>query len=1364
MIQNKGRKLMKRIISFLLTICMLCSMSVVFAENDNSSANSNVTVSVDSFTEDNVIYNALKNITEEVSLFSDTSSDEVTTDFDVVMGFDMSYSMYEYDVNAEKLWIDNFKAISEQAPDNTRYAILSSDTDGFTYDLETAITKVQSSNYSGENDVITTLDESVDIFDDDSESRNKIVIVTTHEVVDISALSNKIEELKEQGIIPFIFILNVETSGDLDINGVYQCTTDLELRVTISDLYLAFKEFVGASTIQTYADSSEELPTTDYRPDRHLFNEANSYNGLLMASILNMYKCVPMKAQIESDSENSYDLIDYFTAEQLDNFVDSNNATLGYMSNEFKEVWDTIFSDILNNDEIVKTDLTDIISVISKNNKRRFPVLLKYEDEWTISYSYEDGSIGIKCVNDLNNGDAVVEAISIGNVQAVFDTYEYILNTVYTATNLYDTVDWQNGLVTIDTIYPNTYNIIIDDYANNTVKRARLKNDTNYDKTEESIDPSIVSVANGKTLHTVIKKERNFVIESLTTFDGGFPDIYGFNKAYRIIFYNNINSSLWFYDYLFKATNIGMVSGDSDGNFDPDTEVTYSGFFRMLFDSVYVDYSDIDGGPISVEDKSKYWAYNYLRKAEKLGLLDFDFSGMNWAEIQEYGDTNNVSRGQAAQWICDLLLDNQDAVNAPTLIYDYTNIVNYRSESFEKYEDIPKGHPHYDGVKQLYMNGILNGYGDGTIRPDVNLTRAQICVLIVKCLFHMDENIPAIEANIEGETTAIPIDVDTTKKVIENIVFNGDNTVSCDITISNEHKYLIETTGELTESVLASEIVGDGQIIHKKGSNDDNNPQKEHIRYVIKGEGTYRLTIKREGIDTVNLEITDMERVPMLEFAPKTGGKYVYANNREAISMEDLADANNPNGSQLLFQQSGLKTGTYTLMLEHRNVIKNMDIYLDVQFYDPQKNSEIKITKYGDDLFGTGHSADGKAKSWSCMKGYAEFFGEDVGRVRKQIPDVDGDAISPIISVIPGVSSKIEMDEYSFENGEYIWLSEMYNHNYYSQYEYPILQNEEGMYIMMEIEVESEEGIAISIAAFEAVNPFKNRFSKYVPTNDAPYFDDDSLKGIAQFKPETEAELELFIDDEMILSSEENEFTQPVIITNPFFPRGNKVWTWKTHMNPQHEKWNAGNNVESDIFQLYYFDESRDKQFIFDTRHSSNLENNILPEAELTNDGNSGSNNINDACNLGNYGVKTTYKMTVTNTGEVPHVFCYKIDTVSNMFITVRDEDGQYKQFYVDGQYVQAICSGQATDKGALYPITADESDVKVELPIKNGETPIYVEEKNDKGEITKRVDNPDSETLLKIEIPANSKVVFYIDEVLPTGNPGSIPTQIIYR
>ena len=79
--------------------------------------------------------------------------------------------------------------------------------------------------------------------------------------------------------------------------------------------------------------------------------------------------------------------------------------------------------------------------------------------------------------------------------------------------------------------------------------------------------------------------------------------------------------------------------------------------------------------------------------------------------------------------------------------------------------------------------------------------------------------------------------------------------------------------------------------------------------------------------------------------------------------------------------------------------------------------------------------------------------------------------------------------------------------------------------------------------------------------------------------------------------------------------------------------------------------------------------------------------------------------------------------------------------FEVDGTRVNAICTGEAVQKGSLYP--TDTGDVIVYLP-----------EGVSRDDITE----------LMISIPANSVKMFYIDVVLPTGSAGSIPTRILFK
>ena len=57
------------------------------------------------------------------------------------------------------------------------------------------------------------------MFDEESSNRNKVVLVTTHKVDDISALKDKMDELSDYGIIPFVFVLNTDTNNALNMDG-----------------------------------------------------------------------------------------------------------------------------------------------------------------------------------------------------------------------------------------------------------------------------------------------------------------------------------------------------------------------------------------------------------------------------------------------------------------------------------------------------------------------------------------------------------------------------------------------------------------------------------------------------------------------------------------------------------------------------------------------------------------------------------------------------------------------------------------------------------------------------------------------------------------------------------------------------------------------------------------------------------------------------------------------------------------------------------------------------------------------------------------------------------------------------------------
>src|SRR5437868_15091057 len=47
------------------------------------------------------------------------------------------------------------------------------------------------------------------------------------------------------------------------------------------------------------------------------------------------------------------------------------------------------------------------------------------------------------------------------------------------------------------------------------------------------------------------------------------------------------------------------------------------------------------------------------------------------------------------------------------------------------FSDVPPSNPFYCYIETAYSHSVLAGYGDGTFRPGNNITRAQLCKVIV---------------------------------------------------------------------------------------------------------------------------------------------------------------------------------------------------------------------------------------------------------------------------------------------------------------------------------------------------------------------------------------------------------------------------------------------------------------------------------------------------------------------------------------------------------------------------------------------------------------------------------------------------------
>lgn len=170
--------------------------------------------------------------------------------------------------------------------------------------------------------------------------------------------------------------------------------------------------------------------------------------------------------------------------------------------------------------------------------------------------------------------------------------------------------------------------------------------------------------------------------------------------------FKDVKWSDWYYKFLYKALEKGIVNGFSDNTIRPNSNLTRDQFITMLVNSL--GYSDL-------EKNSAYWAQPFIDKAIDLKIISEDMFSDYKVEI---------TRGEMASIIANVLdtLEENDSNNDLDLFRD----------KIKDYEDIPVNQR--DSVLNVYSKGIITGLPDGTFDPNKFLTRAEGITVIIRIL------------------------------------------------------------------------------------------------------------------------------------------------------------------------------------------------------------------------------------------------------------------------------------------------------------------------------------------------------------------------------------------------------------------------------------------------------------------------------------------------------------------------------------------------------------------------------------------------------------------------------------------------------
>lgn len=164
-------------------------------------------------------------------------------------------------------------------------------------------------------------------------------------------------------------------------------------------------------------------------------------------------------------------------------------------------------------------------------------------------------------------------------------------------------------------------------------------------------------------------------------------------------------STHWAKEYIEKAYKEGIVNGNDDGTFSPDSTVTREAFITMLVRAV--DLKSESGESVFNDVNESDWFAQYVNTAYKNSIV----SGIS---EELFGVGQNVSRQDMCVMVYNALKDKFN-----------TEITDEKFTDDEKIADYAK-----TAVYALKQSGIVNGRGEGGFEPYGTATRAEAAKII----------------------------------------------------------------------------------------------------------------------------------------------------------------------------------------------------------------------------------------------------------------------------------------------------------------------------------------------------------------------------------------------------------------------------------------------------------------------------------------------------------------------------------------------------------------------------------------------------------------------------------------------------------
>ncbi|MCX7572388.1 S-layer homology domain-containing protein [Tumebacillus sp. DT12] len=181
--------------------------------------------------------------------------------------------------------------------------------------------------------------------------------------------------------------------------------------------------------------------------------------------------------------------------------------------------------------------------------------------------------------------------------------------------------------------------------------------------------------------------------------------------------FRDVPSNAWYAPYVRGFVKTGIVNGFGDGSFKPEESITRAQFVQILYK--VMGQPSVTGTDTGYADATSGWYVPALVYAKKNGGLD------QFPAADRFEEGKPLTRGEAARLLWNLIGYDEERQKQPDAV-QFPQAFKAGSAGQKEFAD-QASFPGYAvlPVRELAANGVLNGYGDGTFKPERSITRAE---------------------------------------------------------------------------------------------------------------------------------------------------------------------------------------------------------------------------------------------------------------------------------------------------------------------------------------------------------------------------------------------------------------------------------------------------------------------------------------------------------------------------------------------------------------------------------------------------------------------------------------------------------------